>query len=161
MLRQEPGAVASERTRVIELLDEFQAAERAGAEAVARWAATCQSPALRAGLKVIAVRDRGHAALAEARLRVLGGEPHAAASRQLVAFCALVADAKLSDRAKLALLLTRLPARVGEMLTDFARRLEADEETRALLETIGDDERSTLAWLHDIRARLEQEDDTP
>jgi hypothetical protein len=156
MLRQEPGAVPTERARAIELLDEFQAAERAGAEAVARWALICRSPALRAGLKMIAARNRGHAALAEARLRTLGGEPRAAASPLLAGFCALLVDPSLSDHAKLALVLARLPSQAGEMLIDFARRLEADEETRVMFETIADDEHLTLAWLHDIRARLEQ-----
>ena len=43
----------SERARVIGLLDAFQAAERVGAEAVARWIASCSDDRLRAGLRVI------------------------------------------------------------------------------------------------------------
>src|SRR5207302_254456 len=74
MLRQD---AAPERARVIGLLDAFQAAERAGAEAVGRWIAACSDPRLRGGLRVIRARDARHAALAEARLRALGGEPAA------------------------------------------------------------------------------------
>ncbi len=66
MLRPPPG---SERARVIGLLDAFQAAERAGVEAVGRWIVACADARLRGGLRMIRARDRRHAALAEARLR--------------------------------------------------------------------------------------------
>ena len=66
MLRPLPG---SEPARVIGLLDAFQAAEWAGAEAIGRWIVACSDVRLRGGLRVIRSRDRRHAALAEARLR--------------------------------------------------------------------------------------------
>jgi hypothetical protein len=155
MLRQEVGR---ERTWVIELLDEFQAAERAGAEAVARWLAACRDARLRGGLRVIQARDRRHAALAEARLRALGGVPEALPSRELRALCGVVADPGVSDRSKLVMLLARVPPRAETPLDDVVRRVEHDAETRALLETIGDDERVSLRWLSTMRDALERED---
>jgi hypothetical protein len=139
---------------VIGLLDAFQAAERAGADAVARWIAACGDPRLRGGLRVVRERDQRHAALAEARLRALGGEPTARPSRDLAALCGVLGDPGVSDRSKLALLLARIPRHREEPLAELVRHFEGDPETRALLETIGDDERVTLRWLRDMSERV-------
>jgi hypothetical protein len=146
-----------ERARVIGLLDAFQAAERAGAEALGRWVGACRDPRLRGGLRVIQARDRRHALLAEARLRALGGSPSARPSRELTALCEVVGDPGVSDRSKLAALLARSPAAGSAPLRDFVERVEADAETRALLETIDDEERASLLWLHRMRDMLERE----
>ena len=138
----------TERTRVITLLDELQAAERAGAAALGEWAAGCRDPALRGGLQVLGARDAAHAALAEARLRALGGEPSAQAGRNLQSLCSVLGTPDVSDRSKLTLLLSRFPDRVHDPFVQFASQL-TDEETRALLETIGDDERASLRWLRE------------
>ena len=82
--------MATARAEVIGLLDAFQAAERAGADAVGRWIAACVDPRLRGGLRVIQSRDRRHAALAVARLRALGGQPVAHVGRDLSALCGVV-----------------------------------------------------------------------
>jgi hypothetical protein len=152
MLQPEPGPG---RARVLGLLDAFQAAERAGAEAVGRWIIACGDPRLRGGLKVIRARDARHAALAEARLRALGGIPGARPSRELAALCGVVADPGVSDRSKLAMLLGRLPGTADEPLGELVRDVEGDPETRALLETIVDDERASLRWLRHVLDVLE------
>ena len=144
----------SERARVIGLLDAFQAAERAGAEAIAGWISACGDDRLRAGLRVIRTRDRRHAALAEGRLRALGAEPRAHVSRDLAALCGVVADPGVSDHSKIDLLLGRVPPNSDSPLAEFARAIEDDAETRALFESIADDERSSLRWLHRMRAAL-------
>ncbi len=154
MLRQDLGP---ERARIVGILDAFQAAERAGVEAVERWIAACRNPGLRGGLRVIRARDRSHAALAEARLRTLGGLPAATVSRDLAALCGVVADPGVSDRSKLALLLARFPAPGEGPLDDLLGRIDGDAETCALLETIDQDERASLRWLRDMRATLERE----
>jgi len=154
MLRQE---AAPERARVIGLLDAFQAAERAGAEAVGRWIAACADPRLRGGLRVIRARDARHAALAEARLRALGGEPGARPSRELAALCGVVADPGVSDRSKLAMLIGRLPGPDDAPLGALVRDADGDAETQALLATIVDDERASLRWLRGMREALERE----
>src|SRR5216110_4024887 len=125
--------LGSERARVIGLLDDFQAAERAGAEAVGRWIVACADARLRGGLRVIRARDRRHAALAEARLRALGGVPAARPSRELAALCGVVADPGVSDRSKLAMLVGRLPGPEDGPLLAIVREVEGDAETQALL----------------------------
>ncbi|HLY36714.1 MAG TPA: hypothetical protein VKU61_01675 [Candidatus Binatia bacterium] len=154
MLRQD---AAPERARVIGLLDAFQAAERAGAEAVGRWIAACSDPRLRGGLRVIRARDARHAALAEARLRALGGEPAARPSRELAALCGVVADPGVSDRSKLAMLIGRLPGPDDAPLGALVHDADGDAETQALLATIVDDERASLRWLRGMRDALERE----
>src|SRR5262245_523557 len=146
------------RVGVIGLLDAFQAAERAGVDAVERWITVCRDPRLRGGLRVIQARDRRHAALVEARLRALGGSPSASPSRQLAALCAVVADPEVSDRSKLAALLARSPPPGSGPLQDFLLQVEGDAETRALLQTIDDEERASLAWLHRMHDTLARED---
>jgi len=154
MLRQD---AAPERARVIELLDAFQAAERAGAEAVGRWIAACADPRLRGGLRVIRARDARHASLAEARLRALGGVPAARPSRELAALCGVVADPGVSDRSKLAMLVGRLPGPDDAPLGAIVEDADGDAETQALLATIIDEERASLRWLRGIREALERE----
>src|SRR5207237_9593744 len=120
---------------VIEFLDAFQAAERAGAEAVRRWIAACADARLRGGLRVIRARDARHAALAEARLRALGGEPAARPSRELAALCGVVADPGVSDRSKLAMLIGRLPGPDDAPLGALVHDADGDAEAQALLAT--------------------------
>ncbi len=151
----------SEQARAVALLDELQAAERAGAEALLHWTTSCREPALRGGLRVIAARDAAHATLAEARLRALGGEPAAQASRTLVALCGVLAAPEMSDRSKLTLLLARFPSQLYDPFAELTRRIEHDDETRALLETIGDDERASLRWLREASETLPLVEDAP
>jgi len=143
-----------EHAHVVELLDTFRAAERAGADALARWIDVCEDPRLRGGLRVIRARDRGHAALAEARLRALGGRPSATIGRELEALCEVVGDPGVSDRSKLGMLLSRFPAGGDPPLASLIRRVAGDVETRVLFEAIGEDERVTLSWLRRMRATL-------
>jgi hypothetical protein len=140
--------------QVIAILDAFQAAERAGAEAVGQWLAACRNPRLRGGLRVVCERDRRHAVLVEARLRALGGEPTAQPSRDLAALCGVLADPGVSDRSKVVLLVDRVPPNRDQPLAELVRRVEGDAETRALLETIGDDERLSLRWLREMSETL-------
>lgn len=140
----------SEQARIVALLDELQAAERAGAEALSRWVTSCREPGLRGGLRLIAARDASHAALAELRLRAIGGAPLARPSRALVALCGTLGAPDVSDRSKLAVLLARFPEQVYDPFADLTRQIVMDDETRVLLETIGDDERASLRWLREL-----------
>ena len=154
MLRHEADDQAAE---IIGLLDEFQAAERAGAEAVDHWVTVCRDARLRGGLKVIRTRDRGHACLAEERLRALGGTPSASVGRQLASLLAMLGSEDVSDRTKLVALLDRFPGELEDPLAEVVRRIDHDDETRSLLATIADDERASVAWLRRMRETLEQE----
>lgn len=147
MLRHDAGRTPPEPAHVIALLDTFRAAERAGADALARWIAVCADPRLRGGLRVIRARDRGHAALAERRLRALGGVPAARVGRDLAALCEVVADPGVSDRSKIGMLVARFPAGGDSPLAALVRRVAGDAETRAIFETMDEDERVTFGWL--------------
>ena len=147
--------MSAEAAELISLLDALQAAERAGADALERWVASCRDPRLRGGLRVICARDRSHAALAEARLRALGGVPTATANGELLAVCGIVGDPQVSDRTKLTVLLTRLAGGVEGTIAVVARTSRADAETHALLIAIGEDDRASLRWLRDINDTLD------
>lgn len=140
-----------------ELLDAFQAAERAGVQALGRWLTACRDPRLRGGLRVLRARDARHAELAEARLRALGGVPTAAVGRELGALLAVIGNPDVSDRSKVAMLLGRAPLHARSPLADAAARLAHDPETQALLETIGDDEQIAVEWLRRMADLLERE----
>ena len=131
------------------LLDELQAAEEAGAEALGLWLATCDDPALRGGLRVIRARDIAHARLARRRLEAIGATPGQAAPRQLQSLCGVLAASDVSNRSKLTILLSRFPARADDPVPDVVRQLD-DDETRAMLESIHDDDRASLRWLRDV-----------
>ncbi|HWP66169.1 MAG TPA: hypothetical protein VNO26_09675, partial [Candidatus Limnocylindria bacterium] len=139
-----------DQARVLTLLDELQAAEQVGAAALGRWIACCQDPVLRAGLRVMRARDLSHAALATQRLGELGGEPHAIVSPRLDALCALIGSSHSSDRVKLGILLARFPEGTRDPFEAVLATLDADDETRALLDGVRDDDRLGLDWLHGV-----------
>lgn len=137
----------SERARLIELLDQMQAADAAGAQALAQWVAGCADPRLRGGLRVVQARDACHATLATARIMALGATPSAAPSRNLTALLHVLAAPGVGDRSKLAILIARFPAEGGDPFLPMLGAIAGDDETRALLETMADDDRVSLAWL--------------
>jgi hypothetical protein len=137
-------------TRALALLDDLCASERAGAAALTAWLARCREPALRGGLRVVLARDASHAMLAEQRLRALGGVPRAEASPSVHRLCGVVGAADVSDRAKLAVLMSRFPRGAQDPVLDALAQLGGDRETRALIETIGADDQASLSWLRAI-----------
>jgi hypothetical protein len=153
--REGRRAVSAEAAALIPLLDALRAAERAGAEALERWVASCRDPRLRGGLRVICARDRSHAALAEERLRALGGVPTATANAELQAVCGVVADPGVSDRSKLALLIARLARGVEGTVEHAVRTSAVDVETQAVLSAIGEDDLGSMRWLRAVHDALD------
>jgi len=143
----------SERSRLTALLDELQAAERAGAAALDRWIDAADEPYLRGGLRVVRGRDLDHAALAHARLVALGGRPAAPIRDDLRALCEVLAEPAVQGRTKLAMLVARYPHGVLKLFRELVARIDADGETRALLEMVNDDDRVNLAWLREVAER--------
>ena len=137
----------ADRARVLALLDELHASECAGTSALADWIEQCREPALRGGLRVIRSRDVAHAALAAQRLRALGAEPRAEVTTALRRLCEAVRAQDVADRSKLGMLVARFPGTARGPIDDALLLLDGDRETRALVETIGDDDRASLAWL--------------
>jgi hypothetical protein len=140
--------MAASRVSVQALLDEMQAAEEVGAEALGGWIASCGDRRLRGGLRVIQARDLAHARLARRRLGALGGAAAGATPRQLQALCGVLAAPDVSNRSKLAILLARFPVRTDDVLPAVVQSID-DDETRALLETVHDDDRVSLRWLRE------------
>ncbi|MGH7895898.1 MAG: hypothetical protein ACREQL_14595 [Candidatus Binatia bacterium] len=141
------------------LLDELQAAEAAGAEALGQWLDSCHDPALRGGLRVIQARDAAHARLAQRRLAALDAVPRHEISRSLSQLCGMLAAPDVSNRSKLTVLLSRSPAEEQDRITALVHELD-DDETRALLETIRDDDRASVRWLHEAGEALVTGDET-
>ncbi|HEV7735729.1 MAG TPA: hypothetical protein VGR62_26375 [Candidatus Binatia bacterium] len=140
----------SERARLIALLDQMQAADGAGAAALAQWVASCADPRLRGGLRVLQSRDACHARLAADRLAALGVAAEAAPSRNLTALLHVLAAPGVGDRSKLAILIARFPLQPDDPFVPLVGAIADDDETRALLETIADDDRVSLRWLREL-----------
>jgi hypothetical protein len=119
--------------------------------------AACDDPGLRGGLRVIRARDLAHARLARRRLAALGGTSRHTTPRQVQNLCGVLAAPDVSNRSKLAILLSRFPARPDDRLPEAIRALD-DAETRALLETVHDDDRASLRWLREMGERPGERD---
>ena len=141
--------------RLARLLDALRAAEVAGAAALGRWLEHCADPALRGGLRVVRARDQAHASLVAERLAALGGAAGVGPDGRLVSLCALLGGSGHSDRAKLGVLVARLPAEGQDPagpLGPLARAAGDDRETRGILDTIADDDRVSMSWLRAVAA---------
>ena len=133
-------------------LDQYRAAETLGEAALGAWAETCGDPCLRGGLRVAQLREGSHARLLEARLVELGGSPRFEYPKGL--FEAL-ASADTPDAEKLACFFAEVdPEQVLRQLGETADRMARDPETQSLLRSIVEDERATLDFLQQARARL-------
>lgn len=144
----------SERSQVLALLDELHATESAGAAAMERWLDVAVDPTLRGGLRVIAARDAAHGALALDRLRALGGAPERRPTPAMLELLRLVESPDVSDAAKLRAMAARLPSDQGDRIRVSATGISEDLETRALVETMSDDDRVSLAWLRAMVERV-------
>lgn len=140
---------------VIRFLDRFRAGEALGEALFGAWIEACQDDELRGGLRTIQQREGMHARLLEERIKSLGGSLSAEVPARI--FDATMADAgsrEKGDARKLRDFMARIPdidaavAPIGKMVA----RLGDDYETRGLLETICQDERSTLEYLGRICA---------
>lgn len=145
------GAVlASERELLIRFLDDFRAAESFGATVLGLWADVATHPVVRGGLRTICAREARHGELLAERLQELGGECRAELDRDLrEAARARLASTSVSDGEKLAEMVARysdVDVAVQPM-RDVLYQIEDDLETKALLQTILEEEIATLRWL--------------
>ncbi len=143
--------------KVIEFLDQFRAGEALGEASLGAWIAVSDTECLRGGLRTIAQREGMHARLLEQRLKELGGSPKFEIPEKIHnAAMESVGSTDKTDLDKLK----EFVARFGDVdaqlkpLHDFAAKLDDDPETQALLQTICQDERSTLEWLNAACAQL-------
>ena len=142
---------------VLRFLNALRAAEAAGAAVVDAWVAVCPLPSLRGGLRTIAEREAGHAALLEERLRELGGTCDAAIPEAMrAAALARFGSPEVSDEEKLGLVLARYPEEgsVRRPIAHVLELLDPDLETRELLRLVAEGEGATVAWLRAYHASL-------
>ncbi|TMA67581.1 MAG: hypothetical protein E6J68_04945 [Deltaproteobacteria bacterium] len=142
---------------VLRFLDALRAAEAAGAAVVDAWVAVCPLPSLRGGLRTIAEREAGHAALLEERLRELGGTCDAAVPEAMrAAAVARFGSSEVPDEEKLGLVLARYPEEgtVRRPIAHVLELLDPDLETRELLRLVAEGEGATVAWLRAYHASL-------
>ena len=142
---------------VLRFLDSLRAAEVAGAAVVDAWVAVCPLPSLRGGLRTIAEREAGHAALLEERLRELGGTCDAVVPDAMRgAAVGRFGSPAVADEEKLALVLARYPEEttVRRPIVHVLDQLDPDLETRELLRLVAEGEGATVAWLRAYHASL-------
>ncbi len=138
------------RSEVIRFLDRFAAAETFGEELLGAWIAACGTECLKGGLRTIQMREGSHARLLRERVKELGGTcDHELPEKTREVAMQTIGGTDMTDPQKLQSFLAQFPdvdAALRE-LNEFAARLGNDPETQSLLQTIEQDERSTLVWL--------------
>jgi hypothetical protein len=148
---------APTREEVIQLLDGFRAGEALGAASIGAWIDVCTTDCVRGALRTIQQREAMHAHLLEQRLRELGAEPTieipAADAEQAMKG---LGSTEQSDAQKLLEFTQKYPDADAllQPICDVADRLDHDQETQWLLRSILQDERSTLALVHEACAML-------
>ena len=153
-LRGSDGPLSSREIQ--DFLDQYRAAEALGESAFGAWIATCRDGCLRGGLRTAQMREGSHARLLEARLKELGGSPRCELPEAVhESFFGVLASAEKTDVEKLECFFAQVDTeQVLRQLGEKADRMGRDPETQALLRTIIDDERATLAFLRDARELL-------
>ncbi|MEE8167172.1 MAG: hypothetical protein V3T64_16520 [Myxococcota bacterium] len=149
------GAVS--RDDVIELLDGFRAGEALGAASIGAWIDVCTEDCVRGALRTIQQREAMHAQLLEQRLRELGAEPtFEIPAADVERAMKDLGSTQKSDAQKLLDFSQKYPDAdvLLKPICDMVARLDHDQETQWLLRTIVQDERSTLAVVHEACAML-------
>src|SRR5438552_2273079 len=166
MLRPPPG---SERARVIGLLDAFQAAERAGVEAVGRWIVACADARLRGGLRVIRALDDLRAAeaasaevlaawIAVCALDGLRGGLRVIAERE-AAHAELLAE-RLGEVGVAPSAVLAEPVRAAALERFGSERVSDEQKLATLLARYPDDTSATRP-ITDVLDRLHHDPETP
>jgi hypothetical protein len=153
-LRGGDGALTSREIQ--EFLDQYRAGESLGETSIGAWIATCKVECLRGGLRNVQLREGSHARLLEARLKELGGTPHCELPESVTdGFFGVLASAEKTDLEKLECFFSQVDSeQVLRQLGEKADRMGRDPETQALLRSIIEDERASLAFLCGARELL-------
>lgn len=144
------NAKRGDERSLVSVLDGYRAAEESGAATLRRWAETSRDAALAGGLRTLAAREAVHAELLAQRVRELGAEPSAEVPHWLADYNTALLDPEASDSDRLEAVVSQFPDIEAALapLEQTIARLEQDPLTREMLRTIGQDERSSLEWLH-------------
>ncbi len=147
--RYKGQAFDSEAAMVMYLLDEYRCVEGFAARYLGAWKTVSKEACVTGGLRTVCGREQLHADLLEARLRELGGTPQCEVPEERFAEMDYYGSEDTSDVEKLGKVASRLqdPDKVLAFLSDAIAQIEDDRDTRELLATILDDERSTIQWV--------------
>jgi hypothetical protein len=148
---------ANERDMVRHLLDDYRCVEGFAAQYLGAWKSVSQEACVIGGLRTVCGREQLHADLLEARLRELGGTPQCEVPAARLAELDYYGSTAHSDIDKLGRLAARVqdPDKVLHFLTTAIEQIDEDQDTRELLATILDDERSSLRWITSAWDRLQ------
>lgn len=141
---------AATRKEAMDFLDKFGAGEAFGEELFGAWIAVSDTDCLRGGLRTIQMREGMHSHLLHARLKELGGTPSFEYDDSVrEAAMKTFGTVDMTDAQKLSTIMSQFASADDVLveLTDLSARLTNDLETQSLLQTIEQDERSTLAFL--------------
>ena len=150
-----PKAKTADKQELLRFLDGFRAGEALGEASLGAWIEVCDCAPLRGGLRTVQQREAMHARLLETRLKELGGSPRVEIPQDRYdKTMQAVGTRDRSDLEKLQEFVAQFPDpdAVIKPILDMAER--ADDETRTLLCTIAQDERSTLVFLGELCAEL-------
>lgn len=143
-------AYASERKMLISFLDKFRAGELYASQVLPLWIDTCRIPELKGGLRTVCHREYMHSQLLEQRLRELGGELRASIPDDVQDKGRKhLGSTTVSDAEKLREFIARNPDVESAIkpIKDIICQIEDDLETKAVLQTLCDDEAATAGWL--------------
>ncbi|ETW97349.1 MAG: hypothetical protein ETSY1_23085 [Candidatus Entotheonella factor] len=139
----------SEREMIMYLLDDYRCVEGFAARYLGAWKDISKEACVTGGLRTVCGREQLHAELLEARLRELGGTPQCEVPEERLADMDYYGSDDHSDIEKLGKIASRLqdPEKVLQFLSQAIEQIDEDRDTRELLATILDDERSTIQWV--------------
>lgn len=160
-LEKREGAPASRpvvsHDALVAFLDQFRAGEALGEASLGAWIQVSDRACVKGGLRTIQQREGMHARLLEARLKELGATPSFEIPEAVYQETMRGAgDSEKGDAGKIADFVKQFPdvdAAIQPIL-DMAARLDHDPETQFMLQTIAQDERATLEFVHEACALL-------
>ncbi len=136
----------------VAFLDEFRAGESCAATWIGSWIDVSDTACVRGGLRTVQQREAMHAQLLEERIKELGGDCSfelPVADREYL--MKTYGGTECTDVEKIQKLVSEFGDAdvVLKKYCDFIDRLDGDPETQYLLQTIIQDERSTVQFLND------------
>jgi hypothetical protein len=144
---------------LVTFLDQFRAGEALGEASLGAWIEVSDQACVKGGLRTIQQREGMHARLLEARMKELGATPsfqipdgvHEATMKD-------AGNPDKSDALKIADFCKQFPDIDAALkpIHDMIAKLDDDQETRFLLHTIAQDERSTLEFVQQAHEMLSE-----
>jgi DNA-binding ferritin-like protein len=137
---------------LVTFLDQFRAGEALGEASLGAWIEVADLPCVKGGLRTVQQREGMHARLLEARLKELGATPCFEIPEAI--YQRTMQDAGNPDKPdaeKVADFVKQFPDIDAALkpIYDIIAKLDHDQETQFMLQTIAQDERSTLEFLQE------------